>query len=199
MINKNTLQKGFTLIETLVAVLLLTVAIAGPLTVASRALTSALVAKDQVTAYYLAQDAMEYIRFRRDNACLAAFVANSSQTCLAANTWLSYFSSGWCNSPGYCKVDTINTGTVPSSCVPTNTTCALNYNSSLKRYSLEALSGTTVVASKYKRYVQLSNTPTTKEVQVTVTVAWPANGVTGAGCPTNHRCVVLKEYMFNWQ
>src|SRR5512146_2123672 len=57
---------GFTLIETMVAVLLLAIAIAGPLTIASKGLSSALIAKDQIGAYYLAQDAVEYVRFARD-------------------------------------------------------------------------------------------------------------------------------------
>jgi prepilin-type N-terminal cleavage/methylation domain-containing protein len=67
MINRILKQaRGFTLVETLVAVLLLTVAIAGPLTIISKSLITALVAKDQVTAFFLAQDAVEYVRFVRD-------------------------------------------------------------------------------------------------------------------------------------
>jgi prepilin-type N-terminal cleavage/methylation domain-containing protein len=64
-------QRGFTLIETLIAVLILTIAIAGPLTIASKGLTGTLIAKDQITAFYLAQDAMEYIRFVRDTNALS--------------------------------------------------------------------------------------------------------------------------------
>ncbi len=59
-------RRGFTLIETLVAVMILATAIAGPLTLASRALNTSLIAKDQITAYYLAQDAIEYVRYARD-------------------------------------------------------------------------------------------------------------------------------------
>src|SRR3989338_5317255 len=45
--------RGFTLIETLIAVLLLSVAVTGPLTIASKGLTATLTAKDQFVAYYL--------------------------------------------------------------------------------------------------------------------------------------------------
>jgi prepilin-type N-terminal cleavage/methylation domain-containing protein len=71
MINRNIRTNGFTLIETLVAILILTIAIAGPLTIASRSLNSALIAKDQMTAQYLAQDAIEYIRYARDTNSLS--------------------------------------------------------------------------------------------------------------------------------
>ncbi|MCR4334259.1 MAG: prepilin-type N-terminal cleavage/methylation domain-containing protein [Patescibacteria group bacterium] len=65
-------MKGFTLIETLVAVAIMMLAVTGPLTIAHRGVQSALYAKDQVTAYYLAQDAVEYIRSVRDGNFLAS-------------------------------------------------------------------------------------------------------------------------------
>lgn len=66
-------MKGFTLIETLVAVTVLMLAIAGPLTTASRALVAAQVAHDQITTSYLAQEGVEYVRAIRDNAYLGAY------------------------------------------------------------------------------------------------------------------------------
>jgi prepilin-type N-terminal cleavage/methylation domain-containing protein len=189
--NLKKMQRGFTLIETLVAVLLLVIAIAGPLTVASRAFNSALVAKDQITAYYLAQDALEYVRFRRDNACLTSFNANPTQTCQAAGTWLSAFGT---NCDTSCRVDT-NVNSIQACTISNATSCLLNYDTSLKRYTHAA--GT---ATKFKRYVDLDRgVPTAKETLVTVTVSWPTNATTQAGCPTNTRCVILQEYIYNWQ
>lgn len=67
MINKfKNKVRGFTLIETLVAILILVTAITGPLTLAYKGFAAATVARDQITAFYLAQDALEYIRFARD-------------------------------------------------------------------------------------------------------------------------------------
>ena len=57
---------GFSLIETLVAVTILLLAVAGPLTIAHRALSDANLVKNQITAGFLAQEAVEYVRNIRD-------------------------------------------------------------------------------------------------------------------------------------
>lgn len=62
--------RGFTLIETFVAISVLMTAVAGPLTIASKGLSSATIAKDQITAFYLGQDAVEFIRHRKDTNAL---------------------------------------------------------------------------------------------------------------------------------
>jgi len=61
-------NQGFTIVETLVAITILMISIAGPLTIAQKSLTAATQAKDQVIASYLAQDLVEYIKNARDNA-----------------------------------------------------------------------------------------------------------------------------------
>ena len=66
-------MKGFTLIETLVAVTILMLAIAGPLSAANSALVSARVSHDQIIASYLAQEGIEYVRSVRDSAYLSAY------------------------------------------------------------------------------------------------------------------------------
>ena len=57
---------GFTLVETLVAVSVLVVAVAAPMTLAAKSLLTAFYAKDQITASYLAQEAIELVRNQRD-------------------------------------------------------------------------------------------------------------------------------------
>ena len=59
--------RGFTIVETLVAITVLMIAIAGPLVVASKGLFGALASKDQMVAAYLAQESMETIKNIRDN------------------------------------------------------------------------------------------------------------------------------------
>lgn len=59
-------KKGFTLLETLVAVFILTLALTGPIYIASLAIRSSVETRDNITAYYLAEEAIEYIRNERD-------------------------------------------------------------------------------------------------------------------------------------
>ncbi len=62
MINNTQNKKGFTIIETLVAITVLMIAIAGPLTIAQKGLLASVYARDQMIASFLAQDGMEYAR-----------------------------------------------------------------------------------------------------------------------------------------
>jgi len=59
-------QKGFTIVETLVAIAVLMIAISGPLVIASKGLTAALYSKDQMIASFLAQESLEVIKNLRD-------------------------------------------------------------------------------------------------------------------------------------
>ncbi len=68
-----TTQKGFTLVETLVALTILLLVIIGPMTVAQKGIQNAYFANEQVTAVFLAQEAIEAIRELRDNAALEAY------------------------------------------------------------------------------------------------------------------------------
>jgi len=63
-------KRGFTLVETLVAISLLTVAIVAPMTLTTQSLGSAYYARDQITAFHLAQEAIESVRHARDRNIL---------------------------------------------------------------------------------------------------------------------------------
>ncbi len=71
-------QGGFTLVETLVAIAILALAVSGPLFIADRAIVAAQSAQYQLTASYLAQEGIEYVRAMRDNAYLAAYQTNKT-------------------------------------------------------------------------------------------------------------------------
>ncbi|MDB5194040.1 MAG: seg [Parcubacteria group bacterium] len=62
----NNSTKGFTIIETLVAVAILIVAVTGAFSAAQTGLSSAIFSKNEVIAFYLAQEGVENIRNIRD-------------------------------------------------------------------------------------------------------------------------------------
>lgn len=62
---------GFTVIESLVAISILLLAVSGSFAAAQSSLQSSNFVKNRVTAYYLAQEGIEYIRHLRDNNGLA--------------------------------------------------------------------------------------------------------------------------------
>lgn len=180
MISNNFNNKGFTLIETLVAVLILATAIAGPLSIASRSLNTALVAKDQIVAYYLAQDAVEYIRFKRDTACLMGGSPCDS------GVWLATVAS--CITTDGCNVD--STTDVVDACG--NSTCSASGDIGRMRFNTtsQTYNATGTVLPLFTRIIKITGSG--NEVLVTVTVSWNDIG-------SVTRSVNVKESILNWQ
>ncbi|MGH7175052.1 MAG: type IV pilus modification PilV family protein [Minisyncoccia bacterium] len=85
-------RSGFTLVETMVAIAILTVAIAGPLYAAERATAAAYAAKDELTASYLGQEGIEYVRAMRDDTYLADYKTEPSDPTLAQDSWSDFLS-----------------------------------------------------------------------------------------------------------
>jgi len=84
-------MRGFTLIETMIAVTILTIAIAGPLMTANRSIVAAQSARDQLTASYLAQEGIEHVRAIRDNNYLAAYYAGGLN--ISTTAWNNFLTA----------------------------------------------------------------------------------------------------------
>lgn len=99
-------KRGFTIIETLVAVTILMISIVGPLTIAQKSLMASIYARDQVTASFLAQDIIEKIKNDKSNALLLNTVFG---------TWVSNYQNpcGQNSSIGILRVQ--NDGTLSTS------------------------------------------------------------------------------------
>ncbi|MEK7566807.1 MAG: prepilin-type N-terminal cleavage/methylation domain-containing protein [Patescibacteria group bacterium] len=63
--------RGFTLLETLVAVSILSLALAGILSLSAIGIHSSSNSANQIKAFFLASEAVEYVRNKRDNNILA--------------------------------------------------------------------------------------------------------------------------------
>ena len=174
--------KGFTLIETLVAIAILTLSVAGPLLIASRALISAQIAQEQLTASYLAQEGVEYVRLMRDDAYLTEYHNSlTSPSINATSAGWSDFTTGsgstaitQCVSTSVSKTCTLD----PMSSTPVqpcgsglNPACTPLYVTSNGLYTQTATGGTKM---PYVRTIQAkpaTASPSTEEIIVS-TVTW---------------------------
>ncbi len=175
--------------ETLVAIFILLLSITGPMVFAQNGLRAAFVSRDQITAFYLAQDAMEYIKNIRDNR----WVEHGPE----ANMWLSDIDSS-CFLPSGCSVDTTidndTTAFLPCSninnagCIGDSSYTPLKYDSTDNTFGHRD-GGDSMFARKI--YIN-ELTPDDKEAEVTVTIKWNSHEVIG------EREIVVRENIFNW-
>lgn len=166
--------QGFTLVETLVAILLLTLSISGPLYVAQQSFTSAKIARDQTVARFLAQEGVELVRAYRDT------------NTLSSRDWLNGLET--CKTQYGCYMHHTNNGLELVGACSESGCPALNYNRIDSAYSYD--SGSNYTPSNYTRTIIIEDIETDKDTQVTVEVFWNDRGV--------ERSVRTQEYLFNW-
>lgn len=168
---------GFTLVETLIAVAILTLAVAGPLFTASRAIVAAQSARDQLIASYLAQEGIEYIRAMRDNAYLTAYQAGGSG--ISGTAWSSFLVGiNSCRTPSTCTFDPMQ-ASAPSSC----SNCSPLYLLTTPAYSQQNLTGSK--ETPFIRTIQTRAISSTEEL-ITGTVKWNFHGIPYTVTVTDH-------------
>lgn len=195
--------KAFTLIETLVAVTLLTFAVVGPLTAANRGLVVATTARDQLTASYLAQEGIETARLIRDDDYLSNYPATTGN---AWNTFLGHVSGcGRGNNLAYCQIDPIAAPTTVYACscnaggtcdpgssgthtppTPSNSSCtALNLKTATNLYQRTGGAGTT--GTLFTRAIQAVDIGSNgNDERITSSVTWLEHGVLLSVSITDH-------------
>ncbi len=184
-------KKGFTLIETMVAISILLISIIGPLEIASKGLFSAIYAKEEITAFYLAQEGVELLKNVRDsNYLLDAYTATGN--------------SDWLKDVNDCVLDPAQSKTVGCIVDPTNPLQEIvicdesdkcpplkfDETSGIYNYS----SDSSIPESKFTRTVYIEYDPLTpNEATVVSKVAW-SSSLLG-----NQKSTTLTATMFNWQ
>jgi len=175
---------GFTLIEAFVAISVMLIAVVGPLSLASQGLRSASVAKEQITATFLAQEAIEMVRNKRDTNILSG-----------AADWINGL--GDCNgvSQGVearCTIDGINGAVAQCPVVGTGqnkkAVCpALKHDQASGLYGYNP----SWEESIYTRGIHIEDIIVGQEAEVIVTISWLVGHTS--------RTFVIQETLLAWQ
>ena len=183
-------NRGFTILEMLAAIAILLIAMTGPMVFAQQSLRAAKLSRDQVTAFYLAQDAIEFVKHVRDENSLAA----------PRDEWLAgleeCFSDESVETDG-CQVSVPewssgDTAAAVSACAVAGD-CPLR-----ERDGLFGIFETDGDDSRFSRRVKIMTpegadpTAETEEALVEVEVTWITSGVGG------DKRVLVREHVYNW-
>ncbi len=162
--------------ETLVALSILTSAVVGPLTLAFYSIRSASVSQNQLTAFYLAQEALEYVKNHRDiNALTGVDWLNGMAPTGSGN--------GLCRNDKGCTVD------IPYNNIavcPGGGCSKMRYSSDTGFYHQNTSLG---IESPFTRIVNLAYVSAYEE-KISVTISWLER--------TGTRSFTLEEDIFNW-
>lgn len=186
-------QYGFSLIETLIAISILMIAITGPLALVQAGLFSANHQRNQVTATYLAQEALEFIKNVRDSN----FYKNYGKSDSAAN-WLtgpdettpptSLLTS--CGGSDGCYVDPHKKLSGDAFVLPVVAPVLYLRQTNINAVILYSYD-TTGTETSYKRTVKITSVADPDEVKVSVTMDWKDNGLS--------RTYTVSENIYNYE
>jgi prepilin-type N-terminal cleavage/methylation domain-containing protein len=185
---KKTLQnkRGFTLVETLVAISILMISVAGPMVLVGNGIRSSAFARDQVTAFYLAQDAIEAMRYIRDGNRIEIVKYTGDPDSLPPWDDLTGFA---CSEAAPCKVDSLKVYNGEAGGITTADakTKVLSIDSQ-GRYGYSPSGEDTV----FRRWVTIKPAVgnEAKEVEIVVTVDWSSGIFT--------RKFSIRENLFYW-
>lgn len=155
-------RKGFTLIETLFAILIFSAALVSLLVIAGKGINATGQIKNETVAFYLAQEGLETVRNIRDSN----FVTNVA--------WDTGFAgTPDCAAPAGCYLDF--TGSVPVlAAVGNSSDTQITFNNGL--YSNQP--GDPTAFSRYVQVIPVANGGTPDEYTVISKVSWNSRGIT---------------------
>lgn len=164
--------KGYSLVEVLIATAILMIAIVGPLTIAAKSIQSTQYARQQITAFFLAQEGINAVQVLRNSAALAAFkVGDPSATWDWTQPGQVYDDCFTDRNPNGCNLDFADE-TIADSAVDCSTpsNCAMALDSDAG--SRGPLYETGIAGGIYTRVIKLSPTSNPDEIMITSQVEW---------------------------
>lgn len=187
-------SKGFTLVETLVAITILLLVVTGPITIAQKGIQSAYYANDQQTAIFLAQEGIESIKRLRDENGIETIHNGTDSWEWHGNLESSCKSSNGCDlSIGTNGGEEQVNEYIP--CTPASD-CKLNVyeadGGSSNKTIYSHSTGAGWDPSPFTRVITLENL-TAEEVAVTVSVSWINTNLFGG----QERTIQLRTVLYD--
>ena len=177
-------QAGFTLVETLAAILLISVAIVAPMGLTVQSIQGAFYARDQITASNLAQEGIEAVRSVRDANVISIALGNATTKLFDGIPTTHPF-----------RVD--GTQIMPANIIP-NDSCdggcqALATNGTLYGYPSDTgfTKPTIFTRTMTASVVWSDGSGVAQEIQVTSTVTWKTAAY-------KKNTITLTENLYNW-
>ncbi|KKT18792.1 MAG: hypothetical protein UW04_C0057G0008 [Parcubacteria group bacterium GW2011_GWB1_43_8] len=171
---KKKLVWGFTLIETLVAITILSAAVAGPMVLSIKNIGTASVSQDQLVAFYLGQEVIEYVRNVRDTNILKESV-----------DWLDGLDV--CKTNG-CYIDVLNETDPITDCGTSGCVNRLKFDKDTGKYNY-----TSDEETIFTRTVKIENPVGTNsdEAKISVSIKWTGK--------YGEKIMNLQDNIFNWR
>lgn len=199
ILNKKT---GFTVIESLVAIFILVISLTGPMVFSQSGLRASFISRDQITAFFLAQDAIEYVKNVRDDNVLK----NISGT---ATNWLADLEDCFVEDAGDpgCSIDTLTPNVQQCNsfidgCITNLDDSGSNYNVLTQTDNPGSLNDGVMGLNRgedsiFARHITIEPVDATEisnsnEVEISIYIRWNTPQTIGV------REIVVKENMFNW-
>ncbi|HVX91417.1 MAG TPA: prepilin-type N-terminal cleavage/methylation domain-containing protein [Candidatus Paceibacterota bacterium] len=181
-------HRAFTLVETLVAITVVTLAILAPFDAIQRVANASRLAKDNLIASALAQEGLEYVRFIRTSNYL-----NSRSDLFEGidGTASNRFGTNTCNGNNLCELDaTVAVDSSVKACPGGSVgQCDPLYVTSQGLYTLTAGSNTQTIFRRGFTFTQKSNGSEGSFETVTVQVTWVDHGT---------QTLTLTENLYDW-
>lgn len=181
------MKRGFTILETLIAISIISLAVGGVFSAVRTGLVGSIISKDETRAFFLAQEAIEILRQKRDSNRLLSINSGTPVYWLAGIA--ENPSSDPCRVGGTCRVDATNQSL---------TYCGAGWGtcSNLLQDSTSGIYGyVSGNATRYKREIQIdcSNGAcnVSDEARVTIRVSWTKG--------TNSYELKVKTLLLNWR
>lgn len=187
-------ERGFTLIETMIAITLLTFSIIAPMALTVQSLESAYFARDEITAENLAQEGIEAVRAVRDGNILSSAEGNPEN--LFSNI---PFNTPFIIDAHYTNPTLIITSCSSNPCSVSQDTLQIQGSSQLFGYSTQqcpspASGWTCTIFQRYAIAVPVGSPDSSgviQEIRLTVYVTWKTGSFAS-------RSFHISENLYNW-